>query len=166
MFRSLIPAAIAALIGIPAFAQTAQPVTDPAQFAEQAVSGNMFEIESSRYVLDRLPQGDTATFAQQMIDDHTAAGEKMMTAAQSDGVQVPDKMKAAHQAQLDRLRQAEGPQLEEAYVAAQIAAHDEAVALFSGFSLAGTNSALKTFATETLPTLQMHQQMASGLQGS
>jgi putative membrane protein len=141
----------------------AQTVTDPKTFAETAASSNMFEIESSQLALQQSVSGDVQQFAQHMIDDHTAAGEKMAAAAQQDGITPPTSMMERHQAQLEGLQSAGSDTFEQAYVSAQVAAHDEAVQLFEAFSENGDESALRSFATETLPTLQEHQTEAHDL---
>lgn len=123
----------------------------------------MFEIESSRVALQKVPQGPVADFAQQMIDDHTAAGEKMMAAAQQDGVTPPAAMTEAHQSKLDQLAALDAQAFESAYITAQAAAHQEAVALFTAYSTEGQDGALRTFAAETLPTLQEHEREISEL---
>jgi putative membrane protein len=107
---------------------------------------------------------DVVAFADMMIADHTLAGDKK-AAAESDGVTVPTAMTEKHQSQLDQLQAAEEGAFDEAYIAAQVAAHDEAVALFEGFSTQGEESALRGFAAETLPTLQQHQTHAHELAG-
>ena len=45
----------------------------------------------------------------------------------------------------------------------QQSAHDEAVKLFSKYSKNGDNAALKSFAQETLPTLQDHKKHINGM---
>ena len=136
----------------------AQSATDPATFAAAAASSNMFEIESSQLALDKATGDDARQFAQQMIDDHTLAGENMKAAAEADGVMVPAAMAEKEQMQLEKLQAAgEGEAFDEAYLSAQVVAHDEAVALFQAFSEGGQESALRRFAAETLPTLEHHQ---------
>jgi putative membrane protein len=146
-----------------AFAQTAPNVTEPQAFADLAGSSNMFEVESSQLALAQATSDDVKAFAQHMIEDHTAAGEKMKAAAAKDGVTPPATMAAKEHAQLEQLQAAEGEAFNAAYVAAQATAHDEAVALFETFSTQGEESALRGFAAETLPTLQEHQAMVSKL---
>ncbi|MBD8064429.1 DUF4142 domain-containing protein [Devosia sp. PTR5] len=153
---------------VPAIAQEAaapsnaqvQPmnVTDPTEFATMAAPSNMFEIESSKLALERATSEDVKTFAQQMIDDHSKAGEAMKAAASQDGVTPPSELDQKHQEMLDQVSRAEGDAFDAAYVAAQVQAHDEAVALFEGFANTGENSALKQFAETTLPTLQQHRE--------
>jgi len=135
----------------------AQSVTDPAVFADLAASSNMFEIESSTLALDKATGDDVKAFAQHMIDDHTAAGEKMKAAAEKDGVVPPAAMADKEQALIEKLQSADGEAFDEAYLTAQTAAHDQAVALFESFSENGRESALASFAAETLPTLEEHQ---------
>jgi putative membrane protein len=147
-------------------ATAAMAVTEPQAFAEAAASSNMFEIESSKLALERATADDVRAFAQQMIDDHTAAGEKMKAAAESDGLTPPTAMKEKEQADLAQIQSAEGDAFDQAYVTAQVAAHDQAVALFESFSNQGSDSALREFAAATLPTLQEHQSAVRELAGS
>jgi putative membrane protein len=89
-----------------------------------------------------------------MIEDHTAAGEQMMAAAEADGVVVPQEMNDKHQAMLDELSSAQGEAFDQLYLQMQLQAHEEAVALFDANDEGDTN--LNRFAAETLPTLQEH----------
>lgn len=147
-------------------AASAMPaVTAPQEFAEMAGSSNMFEIESSRLALEMSQTPEVQEFAQQMIDDHTMAGENMMAAAQEDGVTVPTVMNEQHQSQYDELAAADEASFDQAYVEAQVMAHEEAVALFEGFSTDGEESALRDFAAETLPTLQTHLEHVQQMSG-
>jgi putative membrane protein len=173
MFRALlIGASLLAVNAAAAQTATESPevaaastITDPQQFADMASSSNMFEIESSRLALEKSKNEQVTTFAQHMIDDHTKAGEDMTAAAQSDGLTVAPGLQPAHQSKLDELSGAEGDAFDQAYIAAQVAAHDEAVALFQSFSTGGEDSALKAFAANTLPTLQKHREEVGSLAG-
>lgn len=141
------------------FAQSAPAVTEPQDFADKAASSNMFEIESSKLALDHASNTDVHGFAEQMIKDHTEAGEKMKAAAAKDNVTPPTAMAQKDAAQLDELKATPAADFDKAYVSAQVAAHDQAVALFKGFSTDGKESALRDFAAETLPVLEQHQKM-------
>lgn len=126
-------------------------------FAATAGAANMFEIDSSRLAMDISQNDAVRAFAAQMIADHTAAGEEMATAAEADGVMVPPAMTAEKTAQIETLRDMDPAGFDAAYVEAQVAAHDEAVALFQSFAAEAQPSALRDFATATLPTLLQHQ---------
>jgi putative membrane protein len=165
----------ALLLAVPAFAQEAAPtpatasaamtVTDPAQFAAMAGSSNTFEIESSTLAKETSQNQEVIAFADQMIADHTKAAQEMMAAAEADGVTPPADLDEKHQAMMDSLDGLEEAEFDQAYIAAQVQAHDEAVALFESYSTNGPEGALKEFATKTLPTLKMHQEHVHGLAG-
>lgn len=137
--------------------QMTAAMTTKAGFAERAASGNMFEIESSTLALEQSQTEAVKTFAQKMIDEHTAAGEKMTTAAAEDGVTPAMALMPDHQALVDSLNGQTGEAFDSAYIAAQKTAHDQSVQLFEGYLTGGEEGALKTFAAETLPTLKEHQ---------
>lgn len=142
----------------------AKAATDPAAFARLAASSNALEIDSSNLALERSQNEEVRAFAQKMIDDHTAAGEKMKAAAQEAGVEVVAEMNEADQQALQALQDA--TDFDQAYLDLQAKAHDEAVGLFETFSTGGQESALKDFAAETLPTLQDHQAQVRSLTGA
>lgn len=127
MLRKMISATVlTCAISAGAFAQTVPPVTDPAEFAMMAASGNMFEIQSSELALQQIESGgEVASFAKQMVTDHTAAGEKMAAAAAEEGVPVPEAMSEKHQALMEQLQSADGDAFAAAYIDAQVAAHEE-----------------------------------------
>jgi len=154
--KTLVLCATFALCSGP-LAGTAQSVSDPQAFAASAASSNMFEIQSSQLALEQQPSTDVRAFAQQMIQDHTLAGKKMLAAAQKDGITPPTGLAPKEQAELDQLQATPADSFEAAYVSEQTKAHDEAVALFESFSQNGKESALRAFAVDTLPTLKQHQ---------
>jgi putative membrane protein len=133
-------------------------MTTPRAFAERAASANEFEIQSSQMALERSQSQDVIAFAERMIADHQAAGEKMVVAVSSEGLMPAKRLMPDHQAQLDNLAAAAAEDFDGAYLGAQLAAHNEAVMLFEGYANQGAEGPLRTFAAETLPALQQHLQ--------
>jgi putative membrane protein len=148
--------AISALLAAP-FAHAASSTTE--NFVRNASIGSQFEIESSKLALQKSSNPEIKQFAQMMIDDHTKASEQMKSDLKGDEAALASTtLDAKHQAQLDQLQKASGASFDAAYVKDQKAAHKEAIDLFSDYAKSGDDTALKNFATQTLPTLQMHQQ--------
>jgi predicted outer membrane protein/sporulation protein YlmC with PRC-barrel domain len=116
--------------------------------------------ERSRLALSQNQQ--VKQFAQRMIQDHTQAGERLKSAAQ--GQQIPTDLDQQHTETMQGLRNAKGPVFDRRYVQAQLTAHQDAVQLYEGFSRSAQDSQLKQFASQTLPTLREHLQMAQQLQ--
>jgi putative membrane protein len=134
---------------------------DTASFFKMVASSNEFEIQSSQLAEKSNASDETKKFAAQMVADHTKAGQEFkaalekvdQTAATAAPALQPKEQKA-----LDALKAASADAFEEQYIAAQVMAHDEAVALFSNYAQNGDDPALKEFAKKTLPTLEMHQE--------
>jgi putative membrane protein len=141
----------------------AAPISDPEGFASKAAISNMFEIQASQLALTSSTTPAVKTFAQKMIDDHTKAGKQMQQAAQSEKVSVPTALDGAASQQLAKLKGLSGQQFDQAYLPMQLQAHEDAVALFQGYSTSGQAGALKDFAGKALPTLQMHLKMVQDL---
>lgn len=147
----------------PSAEQIEMAMTTAAAFAERVASSNQFEIQSSQLAQQKSQNADVMSFAEKMIADHTAAGEKFMAAASSESVTVATTLMPDHQAQLDSLNEASAEQFDQGYLAAQVAAHVEAVDLFGGYAERGPEGDLKNFAAETLPTLENHLSEAQAL---
>jgi len=149
-------AAVALFTGPVAIAQMAPP---PAQeFVTMAASSDMFEIQSSTAALERAESAEVKQFAQMMIDDHTEASEDLLAAIQQSGedLEAPGAMTEKHQEQIDTLNAVTGTDFDAAYVDAQVAAHEEALALMTSYAEGGDNEALKAHAEKTAHVVQTH----------
>lgn len=129
------------------------------RFIENVSVSNLFEIESSRLALNRSENPPVRDFAHQMIEDHTEAGEAF-EAALAESMSSPNIAKSAldskHRQILNRLQKENAANFDEAYVQAQLNAHQDAVSLFRSYAQNGDDPALRDFAAETLPTLENH----------
>ncbi len=115
-------------------------------FVPMATSSNLLEIQSSELALQKASSDQVKQFAQQMIADHTKAGEEMKAA-------------------LDTLKNASTEDFDMAYIELQRMAHDKAVALFQSYASKPDDPTLGAFAQKTLPVLEMHRQHAMQLAG-
>lgn len=152
---------LASALSAPAFADVSKNTQD---FVTNATIGNRFEIETSKLALDRSEDDAVREFAKQMVEDHTHALETMKSVVPSDTPpHLGDNYDPKHEAELQKLRDADDAHFDDAYVAAQRKAHAEAVSLFSNYAKKGDAKDLKDFANATLPTLKMHQAHITGL---
>lgn len=143
--------ATALTLALPAIA------ADSAQdFVDKAAVGGLFEVDSSKIFEGKAQDQSVKDFAHKMIEDHGAANAKLESIAGEQKLTVPKELDAKHKADLDSLQNAKD---DKPYVQMQRDAHSEAVTLFESYAKDGNNAQLKTFASETLPTLKMHQEM-------
>jgi putative membrane protein len=159
LFATLVLAAMA----LPAFA--ADTFKDAVGFASKVAVANKFEIDTSQLALKYGKGEDVKKFAQQMIDDHTKAGEEFKTAVAAAKIDPPkDALDVTHEAKYAKLRLFTTDKgFDGSYVAEQLAAHKDAVDLFRNYSQKGEPGPLKDFAAKTLPTLEHHLMMVQGL---
>ena len=87
--RTIIAAVAAiAVAGTAAIAQQKAPAEATA-FAKKVASANTFEIQSSELSRERARSADVKGFAEQMIADHTKAGQDFKAAVQTANVSPP-----------------------------------------------------------------------------
>ena len=137
----------------------AMPVTqvDKATFVKMVLSSNKFEIDSSKLAVDKASSAEVKAFAEQMIADHTKAGEEFMATLKKEGQEPPAaELTPKHRDQLKQIEGAGNQDFDATYVSLQEAAHVEAVGLFRAYSEKPDDPALGEFAKKTLPTLEMH----------
>jgi putative membrane protein len=155
--------ALALALGAAATAQDnktdVKPVTD-AEFVIKAASGGMFEVESSRLAKDAAKSDEVKKFAEKMIADHEKANKELMEVAKKANLGLPVKMLDEHQKMLDRVKGAKGEGFDKAYMETQVAAHDEAVTLFTSAAKGVRDPGLKAFAEKTLPAIKEHHEHA------
>lgn len=135
-----------------AWAQSAQTAQE---FATMAANSDMFEIQSSELALQKAQSAEVKEFAQKMINDHTIASRDLMAAAEKDGVSVPAEMSTMHEAKVGALGDISGATFDAKYIEEQVAAHNQTLALMTGYA-AGGEGALKAHAAKTAPIIQMH----------
>jgi putative membrane protein len=168
-------ALLATVAAAPSFAQSIPEKTGVNQalsiapktqdFVTLAAQSDMLEIDSSKLALQKSDNAKTKTFAQKMIDDHTATSTELKGLLSSGkvGVSAPTTLDKTHQAKLDKLTKLQGKDFTKQYDDMQVSAHKDAVSLFERYSKDGDNPELKAFAGKTLPKLQEHLKMAQEL---
>jgi putative membrane protein len=144
--------ACSAALSCPAFA--ADNIT--AKFVKNAAIGGMFEVQSSKAALTKAQDPKIKNLAQMLIDDHSAANEKLKKIAAKENISVPSQLDTKHQGELDTLRETKGS-FAQPFIQMQRKAHEEAITLFKRYADHGDDAALKSFAKNTLPTLEKHR---------
>ena len=94
-------------------------------FVHDVAMMNMAEIELSRIALQKAMSADIKSFAQQLIDDHDAAGNKLKSiVANNWPAQLDDK----HRELADKLASKQGAQFDRDYTEAMIEGHQDLAA--------------------------------------
>ena len=126
----------------------------------QAAQAGLFEVQKSELALSRSHNRHVRQFAAQMIRDHTKVNQELKQLAASNGVRLPHRPNAHQRMLVRRLARLSGRRFDCAYMAVQVRAHLQAIAIFRREVRHGHNPAVRANAARTLPVLKMHLRMA------
>lgn len=147
--------AIALLASTAAWSQA--PSATDAEFVQKASVGNTFEVEEAKLALERATDQRLKDFAQKMMADHGDAMKKLADAAGKAGQKADMMLDKPHGAMVDNLKALNGTDFDKIYIADQVMAHAETVALLSDYIQNGQNGDLKAWAKEALPVVKGHR---------
>ncbi|WP_414476004.1 DUF4142 domain-containing protein [Microvirga sp. M2] len=155
---------------LPGTSQTAPGTPAPRQtnqqdrlFVDQASIGGMVEVEFGR-MAERKSQNDAVKdFARHMVQDHMKANDQLADLAKQSGVPRAGSLDDEHRAVQMNLEKLSGHPFDLAYVDGQVQDHQKTAQLLEWEIGSGEEMALKQFASETLPIILHHLQMAQDL---
>jgi putative membrane protein len=131
--------------------------TDAASYVHKAGAADMWEIASSKAVLQNTKNADVKKFAQMMVDHHTRATQKLMASAKAGQISAgPPQMDAMQQSMLDDIKNAGAGDIDGIYLKHQRTAHNAALRLHQNFATNGTNDSLKKTAREMVGVVKSH----------
>lgn len=130
------------------------------KFMMTLATGGMNEITLSQTALAKSTNEEVKTFAQKMVDDHTAAGDELKALAATKNVMLPMEPDSKHKAINTKLQTMTGSGFDMEYVKTMVKDHEATVALLQKESTNGKDAEAKAFAAKLLPTVQGHLDMA------
>lgn len=135
-------------------------------FIMKAAEGGLAEVQLGQLAQQNAQSQDVKDFGQRMVTDHTKANDDLKQVAQQEGITVPTELKGHEKAEYDRLSKLHGDAFDKAYSKLMVTDHKKDVAEFQREANSGSDPQVKSFASQTLPTLQEHLQMAEKLNGA
>lgn len=150
---SAIAAIGAAMIALPASAQVMQP----SEYVAAARSGDLYEITSSKIVLETTQNPQVSDFARMMVMNHTKSSADLTAAARRSRLRIlAPRLNPLQQELISELRAESGAARDATYLAQQKAAHGQALALHKAYAMEGPVPALRTIATTVVPVVEDH----------
>ena len=132
-------------------------------FVKKAAQGGMAEVELGKLATQKASSEDVKKFGQRMVDDHTKANDQLKQIAGTKGVTLPTELDSKDQALKDRLSKLDGENFDQAYMKNMVRDHTKDDSEFRKESTSGKDSDLKSFASQTLPTLEDHLKEAKNI---
>ena len=97
-------------------------------FVRDVATKNMAEVELSRMALEKATDPDIKSFAQRMIDDHGAAGDKLKSVVTAQRIEWPTQLDDKHRQTADALAKKQGVDFDRDYAEAMVEGHQDLAA--------------------------------------
>jgi putative membrane protein len=129
-------------------------------FMLKAAEGGLTEVTLGQLASGKATSPDVKTFGDQMVTDHGKANDQLKALAQQKGVTLPTGLGKDGESTSNKLSGMTGAAFDKAYMQDMVKDHEGDVKEFEKASKSATDPDLKTWVTNTLPTLQNHLKMA------
>ncbi len=144
-----------------AASRTVPPVSaQDRTFMDQASQINLTEISLGRYMRAHATTTTAKNLGASYARDHTAAQASLRNLASRLHVTLPTTPGAQSESVVARVEAQKGETRDLAFTRASVSGHQAAIAIFRKEQSAGSNPAVKAYATDYLPMLQMHLKLA------
>jgi putative membrane protein len=140
-----------------------RPSMGDTHFAKEAAQGGMAEVKLGQLAEDNGVSDSVKNFGKRMVDDHSKAGDKLKEVASRENITLPAEIAAKDQVTYDRLSKLNGAAFDRAYAKDMVKDHEGDIAVFQKEANGGKVDSLKSFASDTLPTLQDHLEEAKAM---
>jgi putative membrane protein len=135
-------------------------------FSKKAAQGGIAEVKMGKLAADKSSNEAVKKFGRRMVEDHTKAGDDLKEAARKEGISLPQEMDAKEREAFDRLSKLSGAEFDKAYAQDMVKDHQEDIAEFTSEANGGHKDAIRSFASDTLPTLKDHLKLARAMRQS
>ncbi len=147
--------------------QTQQAAMSAADFVQTVAASDAFEIQSSELAAERAARQEVKDLAAMMVTAHRQTTQELTQLTATNNLSAPTpQLNATQQASLDNLRAQSGEAFDDAYLDAQVAAHENAVRTFEEYAANGESGPLRQWAQSTLPNLRNHLQQTQALENA
>ena len=135
-------------------------------FAKEAAEGGMAEVKFGQLAQDKGASDAVKQFGKRMVDEHSQANDKLRAVAEQENLKLPSALDKHNQSAYDKLSKLSGEAFDRAYARDMVKDHENDVQAFEQEARNGRDSPIKSFASETLPTLEDHLKMAREMEHS
>lgn len=153
------------LFATAALAESPATPKTPEALLGMLAQGGMTEVEAGKLALTKGTAPGVKEFGEMMVEDHSAANEKVKTLAASRNVTLPKTPSTEQKEMIKELHMQNGARFDQAYVEAMVTAHEKTVAMLKTEIATGRDAETKALAQELLPTVEQHLAEANRLAG-
>jgi putative membrane protein len=129
-------------------------------FAVEAADAGMLEVQLGQLAVSNASSPQVKQFGQMMVDDHTKAGDELKALASELNYSLPASLSDKSMKVYNKLAEKSGADFDKEYVDQMVEDHKDVIGKFKKEADNGKEAKLQQWASEKLPTLQHHLQLA------
>ena len=129
-------------------------------FVKEAAQGGMMEVQLGKLAQEKAADEKVKQFGKRMEQDHSKANDELKKIASGKGIELSTELDKKHKSKIDKLSKVSGADFDRQYMQDMISDHKDDVKKFQRQSDKGKDPDLQKFASQTLPTLKEHLQLA------
>jgi len=141
-----------------ATAASTGPQVKAPDYVRQTAMTDLFEIRAGELAREKATTPAIRSFAQRMINEHTASSKKLTKVVQSENANLapPGRLDRQHWVLLSDLQRTSGTSFDRDYLKMQANGHQQALALQEDYSRNGEDPKLKQMASEETNVVKSH----------
>jgi putative membrane protein len=153
---------VAAVVGRAADTKStsAKLSSDDSNFVKEAAQGGLMEVQLGKLAQEKAASEKIKQFGKRMEQDHSKANDELKKIASDKGAQLSNDLDKKHKSKVDKLAKLSGADFDKKYIDDMVSDHKEDIKKFQRESEKAKDADLKKFASESLPTLKEHLQLA------
>jgi putative membrane protein len=132
------------------------------KFVQKVSASGQMEVQMGQLGQQQSQNQEIKNLAAVLVKDHTQVNQKLQQLASTKNINLTQRgeEQAKHQKHMDKLKSASGAEFDKEFVRMALTHHKKSIATFERAQKELNDQELKSFITETLPTLRQHYQMA------
>ncbi len=129
---------------------------DDAAFVVNTANAGMTEIQAGQLAQQQGHAKDVKDYGTMMVNDHTAAADKLKAIAASKNITLPATLSPDASKAVSDLQAKQGKDFDKAYIDQMISDHKKVISSFENEAKNGSDADIRGFADSTLHTLRHH----------
>jgi len=135
-------------------------------FLVKAADAGMAEVQMGQKAQSKAVNQRVKNFAAMMVQDHSAANDKVKSFASQRNVTLPDSVGDDHKKMSEDLDKKTGKDFDKAYMDDMVKGHEKVVDMFEKANNNVNDTEVKNFINSTLPTIKTHLDSARAIRKS
>ena len=140
--------------------------SDATKFALKAAEGGMMEVQLGQIAEKNAASQRVKNFGAMMVKDHSKANDELKSLAAKKNITLPLSLSSDKQKDVDNMSKMTGNDFDSKYMSMMTDDHKEDVSDFKNAAQDLKDPDLKSFASMTLPVLQIHLDSAQAIKAA